>query len=474
MRTISGVGRIAAVAAVVVAVGVVAWLLFGGAGGGYEVKADFINANQLVKGNQVLIDGVPVGKVTNLDVTQNGQAVVTMKIDGDHAPLRKGTIAEVHQASQSGIANRYVLLRLPSGEHKSSIPDGGTLSVDETKTSVDLDQLFNTLNPPTRKALQDFIKGQAAAVQGRGAQQNRGFHYLSASLSTSRRLFEEVNSDTARLTRFLVDSSRLVTTLAQRRDHLSALISNLNRMMGAIGANKAALAEALQRLPGFMRRANTTFVNLRSTLDVVDPWVNASKPVAKKLQVFLPLARGFAHDAKPTIHNLNQIVRRRGANNDLYDLTKTYGPLASAALDTKNRKVNAGGGPRSVGKTKGAFPQNVDALNSSKPIIAFGRSYTPELFGWFDDFSTTGSYDALGGISRTQVIFDGLTIENAIPQLVPSNQERAALYQQQVKPGQYRRCPGASEAPAPDGSNVFSADQQRALDCTEADRAVTK
>jgi hypothetical protein len=37
--------------------------------------------------------------------------------------------------------------------------------------------------------------------------------------------------------------------------------------------------------------------------------------------------------------------------------------------------------------------------------------------------------------------------------------------------GQYKRCPGAAEAAAADGSNVWSADQQKALDCTEQDRA---
>jgi hypothetical protein len=37
--------------------------------------------------------------------------------------------------------------------------------------------------------------------------------------------------------------------------------------------------------------------------------------------------------------------------------------------------------------------------------------------------------------------------------------------------GQYKRCPGASEEPFPDGSNVFTPEQQKQLDCREADRA---
>ena len=37
---------------------------------------------------------------------------------------------------------------------------------------------------------------------------------------------------------------------------------------------------------------------------------------------------------------------------------------------------------------------------------------------------------------------------------------------------QYRRCPGGAEAPAADGSNVLSQEEQDRLQCTESDRAV--
>jgi phospholipid/cholesterol/gamma-HCH transport system substrate-binding protein len=471
MRTVSGVGRIAAVAAVVAAVVLVGFIILGGAGGGYTVKAYFENGNQLVKGNQVELDGTPIGSVKNLDITPNGQAVVTIGVDGKYAPLPQGVHATIRQASQSGIANRYVDLTMPAaGERKQTIPDGGQISVDNTTTSVDLDQLFNTLDPPTRRALQAFFKGQAKALDGKGAMQNVAFQYLNPALSTSRRLFNELNADTPTLERFVTDSSRLVTTLAERRDSLSALIQNLDTTMGAIGSQKVALADALQRLPDFMRRSNTTFVNLRAALDDLDPLVDASKPVARKLNPFLDQLRPLLHDLKPTVADLRSIVRRPGGANDLTELTQSFGPLASEALDTKSRSIDFGGGPQDLGQTDGAFPTSVKAFKDATPAIAFGRSYTPDFLGWFDDFSTTGSYDALGGISRTQVQFNATTLENGIPAVVPLPQ-RAELYKQFVRAYQYKRCPGGSEAPASDGSNVWSADEMKALDCKEEDRA---
>jgi phospholipid/cholesterol/gamma-HCH transport system substrate-binding protein len=220
-----------------------------------------------------------------------------------------------------------------------------------------------------------------------------------------------------------------------------------------------------------MRRSNTTFVNLRSALDAVDPFVNASKPVARKLGPFLDQLKPFIHDLKPTVADLRSIVKKPGANNDLTELTRTFGPLASSALDTKSRSIDFGAGAQDVGQTQGAFPQSVDAFRQSAPVIAFGRPYTTDFLGWFDDFSTSGGYDALGGFSRGNVEFPITQAEHNIPAIIPLP-DRSAAYKALMRLGQYKRCPGAGEEAAADGSNVWSPADQALLDCKEADRAV--
>jgi phospholipid/cholesterol/gamma-HCH transport system substrate-binding protein len=465
------VGRLAAVGAVVAAIVVVAVLLFS-SGGGYTIKAHFINAGQLVKGNQVEISGTPVGSVDDIALTPDGQAVVTLTIEDSSAPLRNGTRAVIRQASLSGIANRYVDLEMPPGDSSNTqeIPDGGEIAVDHTTTAVDLDQVFALFDPPTRKAVQDFLKGSAAEFKGKEQQQRIAYHYLNPALSTSSRLFNELNRDNPLLSRFLVDSSKLVTALAEKRDDLTNLISNANTTFRALGNEKLALADAISRFPGFMRQANTTFVDLRSALDDVDPLVAASKPVAKKLVPFLNELRPLARDARPTIRDLSRIVYQPGPDNDLNDLQHTFPPLKSAALDTKNRSIDFGTGPQNVGNVRGSFPESAQALKDSAPVIGFGRPYTLDFDGWADDFSTTGTYDALGGISRTFNVFNAFDATGNTVAFVPLDQRFANLTKT-VRADQYKRCPGASEEPAPDGSNVWSAGEMKAMDCLESGRA---
>ncbi len=471
VRSVGLVGRLAAVGAVVAAIVVVAVLLFTG-GGGYTVKAHFINAGQLVPGNQVEISGTPVGTVDDISLTPGGQAVVTLSIDDANAPLREGTRALIRQASLSGIANRYVDLMMPPGDSSNTdkIPDGGDIGIDRTTTAVDLDQVFALFDPTTRKSVQDFLKNSASEFKGKEQQQRIAYHYLNPALSTSSHLFNELNRDNPLLSRFLVDSSKLVTALAAKRDDLTNLVTNANTTFRALGDEKLALADAISRFPGFMRQANTTFVDVRSALDDVDPLVAASKPVAKKLVPFLNQLRPLARDARPTVRDLSRIVYQPGPNNDLNDLQHTFPPLKSAALDTKNRSIDFGTGPKSVGKVKGSFPESTKALTDSAPIIGFGRPYTVDFDGWADDFSTTGSYDALGGFSRTFNVFNAFDATGNTASFVPLDQRFANLTKT-VRADQYKRCPGASEEPAADGSNVWSSAEMKTMDCLESARA---
>src|SRR4051794_18507639 len=421
MRTSTVAGRLAAIGLVVAAIVVVAILLFAKGGKTYTVDAYFINAAQLVKGDLVQIGGTKAGSVKDITLTPNGHARIKLQIQTDFAPLRYGTQATIRQASLSGIANRYVDLTMPSGDSTNTrnIPNGGSIEETNTTTAVDLDQVFNTLDPKTRKSLQDFFRFSASQFHGKEQQQKLAYHYLNPVLSTSSRLFNELNRDQPRLERFLVDSAGLVTTLAQKRDDLAALIGNLNTTFRALGNQRLALAQDISLLPGFMRQANTTFVDLRSALDDVDPLVNASKPVAPKLNRLLIQLRPFAHDARPTVRDLSKIVFTPGPSNDLYDFEQSWPLLAQTALDTRRRKVNFGAGPRSVGRVRGAFPEITDASKASTPILAFSRPYTPDLMGWFDDFSTTGLLDAGGSTSRLLTVFNAISLTNNPPSIIP-------------------------------------------------------
>lgn len=62
----------------------------------------------------------------------------------------------------------------------------------------------------------------------------------------------------------------------------------------------------------------------------------------------------------------------------------------------------------------GALPASAKALAVGAPELATARPYAPDLTGWFDDFSHSGIYDALGGASRVAPYVNAFTNVNGV------------------------------------------------------------
>ena len=186
-----GFGRIAAIGALVLVVIAIAWLVLGGDDDGYNYDLVFETGGQLVEDNEVLIGGAPVGTVNSIELTDNGQAEVSITVNQQ---LHEGTKAVIRQTSLSGIANRYVSIT-PGPDNAPGLDDGAIITEVDTTTPVDLDQLFNALRAPERKGLQDVIQGSATTYTGRGEEANETYRYLSPAFVATDQLIQEVNRD---------------------------------------------------------------------------------------------------------------------------------------------------------------------------------------------------------------------------------------------------------------------------------------
>ena len=242
MRTSrAGVIRSLAVGALALVVLIVAYLVFAG-GGGSSYKLEFDEADQLVRGDQVQVGGVPVGSVTNIELTHDYKAIVTIHVNSSLVPLHAGTVAQVRVPSLSSVANRYVALSL-GPNNAPALAAGAKLPASATRNVTDLDQLFNTLNPKTRKGLQGFIQGSAEQYVGQGQNLGKSTEYFAPSINATDHFFAELVRDQSTFTKFLVETAKAVTTIGARNDQLSDLIENANTTFTAIGSEQTNLAQ---------------------------------------------------------------------------------------------------------------------------------------------------------------------------------------------------------------------------------------
>lgn len=431
-----------AIGLLVLAAGLLAYVILGG-NGERQYRLLFQTAGQLVTDNDVQIGGRRIGSVKKIELTDNNQAMITIAVQEPYAPLHAGTTAVQRMTSLSGVANRYVQLS-PGADSNPELPEDAVIPNDKTTTIVDLDQLFDTLDPKTSEGLRNTIRGFGTWYAGRGYQGNQVAKYFAPSLAATRKVLEKLSADQPALKALVRDTSQVVTTLGNESGTLTDLVTNTNTTLGAIADENEGLAEALDYLPQTLRRGSTTFVDLRATLDDLDKLVAASKPASKNLAPFLATLRPLLQEAGPTVGQLAKLLRQPGPDNDFTDLLNSSPALAKEASTT--------------------FPASVKALNRGTPVLSFFRPYAPDLTGWFRDFGqSAANYDANGHYARIGANFNAFSYDQATNLLtsVPPAQRVPGV---PSNPTAVARCPGgASQAPA-DGSAPWR-DVSGNLDC---------
>jgi phospholipid/cholesterol/gamma-HCH transport system substrate-binding protein len=408
----------------------VIYLLLSSGGGGNHYRLVFETGGQLVKGNQVLIGGVPVGSIDSVSLRDNGQAEVDITVN---RPLHEGTSAIIRATSLSGIANRYVSLE-PGPDNAPELKNDTTITEVDTTSPVDLDQLFNTLRGPERQALRNVIQGSATVYAGKGPEANQTYRYLSPSLVATDRLLQELDRDENTFTDFLVNGASVVSAVAQRRNDLSALTQNANQALGAIASENQSFDQGLAALPGTLRQANTTFHNLRPALDDLTGLVNASKPATVNLAPFLQQLKPVAQRAVPVFKDLGRAVNLKGKANDLADATADLAPLEKRAAEVS--------------------PVTIAAMQNSLPDLTFFRPYAPDLMAGVAHLNQiSGYYDADGHYARVNPVGLGVFgLAGAAPNFTYTPQSASNVFADYGVFGGpnrdvFRRCPGGSTPP---------------------------
>jgi phospholipid/cholesterol/gamma-HCH transport system substrate-binding protein len=440
------IARGAAIGSLIAAIVAVGILMFGGGGGTtYHVRLQ--NANQLVKGNQVQVAGKKVGKIDDIELSDNNEADITIEVEDDFAPLHQGTTAIVRVVSLPSIANRNISLH-PGPNSAPEIKEGGWLRADETTTAVDLDQIFNTFDSKTRRSLQNVLAGFSAWYVGKGGELNDTLKYFGDALGSTSEVMQELAADQEVFNRFIVDASRTVTALAERSSDVTGFVTNTNQVMKAIGDENVQLAQALEFLPTTLRKANTTFVRLRGAFDELDKLTDVTKPVVPELQPFFARLDKLVKRSTPTFHDFGRLLRQRGATNDLTNMLNDLPTLASVAGRSSKSSITA--------------------LRRSQKVIEFLRPYAPDFTAWITKFAeATAYYDANGHYARVQPIFNAFRFDDTggdgtLTPLTPA--ERTDAFKNRRTE---RRCPGGAQQPAPDGSNPFTDDGR--LDASDCD-----
>ena len=219
----------------------------------YELKADVPSANNLVKGNEVRIGGSRVGVVSEIKPRRHKDgsvtALLTMKLQTNVKPLPKDSTLIVRPRSALGL--KYVEITLgrrktADGKQTPGFRDGDTVPLANAKPApVEIDQVFNIFDEPTRQASQTNLLEFGNALAGRGASLNEAISVFPS----------------------------LLENLYKVMRNLSAPETNLRNFFRSLGATAAEVAPVAEQQASLFVNLDTTF---RALAEVARPFIQDS------------------------------------------------------------------------------------------------------------------------------------------------------------------------------------------------------
>lgn len=341
-------------------------------GRGYEVTVVMPTAPNLVKGGKVEVDGADAGRVSELRV-RDGQALITVGVRDDFAPLPTGTTARIEWKALLG---ERILVLEPGPADNPDLPDRGR--VEGSRQRVEIDQVLAALDAPTRARLRSLAARAAATLSDSEGDVNATLRTAGPALEALGEVADAVGRDGQAL-RSLISRIRDVTevTTARRSDVRSAVV-DLQDLAARTARERAAMDRALAELPATLEQATRTLGAVPGTVDQADPLLRDAAPLAAEIGAVARDLRPLLQDLRPTLQNLRPA-------------------LAEAATLLQ-------GTPALLDGAAATLPGLTQITNGGLPALDFLRPYTPELAGWLANWgSATANYDVYGNYARIWV-----------------------------------------------------------------------
>jgi phospholipid/cholesterol/gamma-HCH transport system substrate-binding protein len=396
------------------------WVSFGGPvplkPNGYRFKVAFPEAAQLGLEADVRVAGVSVGKVRAKDLDRHhpNRTLATIEVKPEYAPVARDARAILRQKTLLG--ETYVELSRGNVDRAGAIPDGGTIADSRVAGTVQLDEIFEALDPKTRRSFQGWQQELATAIRGHGQDFNDALGTLPAFADDGTDLLRVLDGQKQATQRLIRNTGVVFGALTKDERKLHDLIVTAGQTFDTTARHQDRLAETFRVFPTFLDESRRTFQRLQGFAKATDPLVRDLQPPTRDL---VPTLR----DVKALAPDLEQTFRR-------------LGPLISAS--------------------KTGLPALRDTLDGTSPLLAQVQPFLEQLnpvLQWLEynqsmvsDFFTNGA----GALADTIPTRTPNEMGHYLRQWGPTGLETAAIWPQRLPTNRGNAYLGPAAGAGPD------------------------
>lgn len=309
----------------------------------YRISAEVPDAASLVKGNEVRVGGVRVGVIERIVPVQNEDGTVNakldLKLDKTVDPLPEDSTYVVRTRTALGLK----FLEITPGDSDRGLPEGSSLGLANARPEpVEIDELFNTFQEPTRRDIQKNLREFGTSIAGRGPTLNAALGEATPLVRRLVPVMRNLSSEQTDLAGFFRALERAAAEVAPVAETQASMFNALETTFGALAAvSRPFIQDSITKGLEAENATLATMPNIRRLLanstglfNDLEPGVRAlaatSPQLARAFTIGIPVLRSspiLNAQLPPTAESLLRFSRNPDVRNGLTALNRTAGYL---------------------------------------------------------------------------------------------------------------------------------------------------
>jgi len=419
----------------------------------YDIKVELPQASGLQQANQVRIAGSRIGIVSSLSPHENPRtgrvtAIASLKLEKKYESLPANTKAVVQSVSSVGL--KY--LELEKGDSKATLKAGATIPLAQTREPVDIEELFNMFDKPTRTAIKINTNNFGDGLAGRGLNINQTIAELRPLVTNAIPALRNLAAPQTGLRQLFIDLDRAASQTAPVAQQNAELFSNLDKFFKAWGEVAPSVEAANRGGPASLEQAIYSLPHEKPFYEDAAEFMRLLRPSAETLRTVAPqLGHAFSVGAKNLAAATTLNTRLAESNQALQEFTQN--PVVPLAFEDFSETLEIGN-PLLAGLTPAQV--NCNYLTLFFRNIA---SLEAENVG-VGTVARAGTVLAPSGVNNegypASTIANGPSIEHAAHQtaIINNNYLHYNPYPNVTGPGQADVCEAGNETYVPGKASI--------------------
>jgi virulence factor Mce-like protein len=231
----------------------------------YDIAVQIPDAQELTDNNEVLVAGRRVGVIAGVEPRLDGHgrpfAQLQLRLDRTiEGKIRSDAVSLVRARSLLGA--KYLQLTL--GSEGKPLAPGDVLPLSQSRREVEVDEVVDEFDAPTRRRLTQVIGGLGTGLASRGLDFNASLASLRPLTKSSRIVLADLADPATGLGRFLRAYAAAVSELGADPANLAGVLRGGADTLSAL--DRPELGQAIELSPGTIASGTDALSTLRPVL----------------------------------------------------------------------------------------------------------------------------------------------------------------------------------------------------------------